>query len=229
MTSQKFVKQNMNKYNNSFENENVHYIYDKIAKHFDTTRVIIWPKVQEFINSFKTNSIILDVGCGNGKNMGHREDCKYIGVDICENLLKQAKTQDNCEYILSNCLNIPLLDNSIDYIMSIAVIHHLSTTDRRLGSLIEIYRVLKIGGRALIYAWAKEQPKFKNETKQDVFVKWNLQKKYNDLNQDQTFYRYYHLFKKNELELLIDKIDGVKIIESGSQSNNWYCIIEKYN
>lgn len=229
MYNQKIINQNMNKDNNSFENENVHSIYNKIAKHFDTTRVIIWPKVQEFINSFKSKSIILDVGCGNGKNMGHREDCKYIGIDICENLLKQAKVQDNCEYILSNCLNIPLLDNSIDYIMSIAVIHHLSTSNRRLASLMEIYRVLKIGGTALIYAWAKEQPKFKNETTQDVFVKWNLQKKYNDLNQDQTFYRYYHLFKKNELELLIDKIDGIKIIESGSQSNNWYCIIEKYN
>lgn len=229
MYNQKIINQNMNKDNNSFENENVHSIYNKIAKHFDTTRVIIWPKVQEFINSFKSKSIILDVGCGNGKNMGHREDCKYIGIDICENLLKQAKVQDNCEYILSNCLNIPLLDNSIDYIMSIAVIHHLSTSNRRLASLMEIYRVLKIGGTALIYAWAKEQPKFKNEISQDVFVKWNLQKKYNDLNQDQTFYRYYHLFKKNELELLINKIDGVKIIESGSQSNNWYCIIEKYN
>lgn len=229
MYNQKIINQNMNKDNNSFENENVHSIYNKIAKHFDTTRVIIWPKVQEFINSFKSKSIILDVGCGNGKNMGHREDCKYIGIDICENLLKQAKVQDNCEYILSNCLNIPLLDNSIDYIMSIAVIHHLSTSNRRLASLMEIYRVLKIGGTALIYAWAKEQPKFKNEISQDVFVKWNLQKKYNDLNQDQTFYRYYHLFKKNELELLIDKIDGLKIIESGSQSNNWYCIIEKYN
>ena len=138
------------------------------------------------------------------------------------------KTQDNCEYILSNCLNIPLLDNSIDYIMSIAVIHHLSTPNRRLASLMEIYRVLKIGGKSLIYAWAKEQPKFKNESSQDVFVKWNLQKKYSNLNQDETFYRYYHLFKKNELELLINKINGIKIIESGSQSNNWYCIIQKY-
>lgn len=218
----------MNKNNNTFENQNVHFIYDKIAKHFDTTRIVIWPKVQEFINNFKKNTIILDIGCGNGKNMGHRKDCNYIGIDICQNLLKQTKTQDNCEYILSNCLNIPLSDNSIDYIMSIAVIHHLSTSNRRLDSIIEIYRLLKIGGTALIYVWAKEQPKFKNEISQDVFVKWNLQKKYSDLNHDQTFYRYYHLFTKNELELLINQIDGIKIIESGFQSNNWYCIIQKY-
>lgn len=210
-----------------FENENVHVIYNKIAKHFDTTRVVIWPKVQEFIDNFKKNSIILDVGCGNGKNMGHRKDCNYIGIDISENLIKQAKEQNNCKYILSNCLNIPLLDNSIDYIMSIAVIHHLSTPERRIESLIEIYRLLKIGGKALIYVWAKEQHKFKDETKQDVFVKWNLQKKYSETNTDEIFYRYYHLFKKNELESLIDNINGITIIDSGSQSNNWYCIIQK--
>ena len=37
----------MNKDDNNFENENVHFIYSKIAKHFDTTRVIIWSKVQD--------------------------------------------------------------------------------------------------------------------------------------------------------------------------------------
>ena len=89
--NQNTMNLNMNKDENSFENENVHSVYNKIAKHFDTTRIIIWPKVQEYINSFKKNSIILDVGCGNGKNMVHRKDCSYIGVDICENFLKQTK------------------------------------------------------------------------------------------------------------------------------------------
>ena len=72
---------NMNKDENSFENENVHSVYNKIAKHFDTTRIIIWPKVQEYINSFKKNSIILDVGCGNGKIWVMKG--LYMGVDIC--------------------------------------------------------------------------------------------------------------------------------------------------
>ena len=227
MFSLNTIKQNFNKDYNNFENENVHLIYNKIAKHFDTTRVIIWPKVEEFINNFNKNSTILDIGCGNGKNMGHRKDCNYIGVDICENLINQAKNTDNCQYILSNCLDIPLKNNSIDYIMSIAVIHHLSTHERRLDSIKEIYRLLKIGGQALIYVWAKEQPKFINETTQDVFVKWNLQKKYSDTNKDELFHRYYHLFKQNELEELINNIEGINIIQNGSQSNNWYCIIQK--
>ena len=48
-----------------------------------------------------------------------------------------------------------------------------------------------------------------------MFCKWTLQKKYNDLNKIKHFIDII-ICLKNELELLIDKIDGVKIIESGS-------------
>ena len=126
--------------------------------------------------------------------------------------------------------DIPLPDNSMDYIMSIAVIHHLSTPERRLQSLMEMNRLLKPGGKALIYVWAFEQPKFKNELEQDVMVKWSLQKKYNTENQqDDILNRYYHLFREKELEDMIDKIDGLTIIENGNQCHNWFCIIQKTN
>lgn len=211
-----------------FERQNVHLVYDKIAAHFSTTRIMIWPKVQDFINDLPANSTILDIGCGNGKNMGTREDCQYIGIDICQNLIQQAPLKSNCNYLVSNCLNVPLPDNSMDYIMSIAVIHHLSTPERRLQSLIEMKRLLKPGGKALVYVWAFEQPKFNNELKQDVMVKWPLQKKYNQEDkQDDILYRYYHLFRENELENMIHKIDGFNIIENGEQRYNWYCIIQK--
>ncbi|CAB4069303.1 ALKBH8 [Lepeophtheirus salmonis] len=49
--------------------------------------------------------------------------------------------------------------NDSDAIISIAVIHHLSTWERRRDALAEMLRVLKVGGRVLIYAWAKEQNK----------------------------------------------------------------------
>ena len=213
-----------------FEQNNVHLVYDKIASHFSTTRIMIWPKVQDFINNLPSNSTILDIGCGNGKNMGTREDCQYIGIDICKNLIQQASSKPNCNYLVSNCLTIPLPDNSMDYIMSIAVIHHLSTPERRLQSLMEMNRLLKPGGKALIYVWAFEQPKFKNELEQDVMVKWSLQKKYNTENQqDDILNRYYHLFREKELEDMIDKIDGLTIIENGNQCHNWFCIIQKTN
>ena len=210
------------------ETQKVHNVYDIISKHFSTTRKVIWPKVQNFIDSFKSNSYILDIGCGNAKNMGTRLDCKYVGLDFCENLLKQAKVQDNCSYIVGNCINLPFESNTFNYIMSIAVIHHLSTEERRLKALNELTRVLKKNGKALIYVWAFEQPRFSEEKTQDVDVKWMLQKKYSTThNNDEIYYRYYHLFKKNELETLISNIDNLFILESGNQYNNWYCIIQK--
>ena len=213
---------------NDLETEKVYNIYNIISKHFSTTRKIIWPKVQDFIDSFNTNSYILDIGCGNSKNMGTRLDCKYVGLDFCENLLKQTKKQSNCSYIVGNCINLPFESNTFDYAMSIAVIHHLSTSDRRLKALQELARILKQNGTALIYVWAYEQPRFADETTQDVDVKWMLQKKYTEsYDNDKIFYRYYHLFKKNELEDLISQINNLKVIESGNQYNNWYCIIEK--
>ena len=210
-----------------FEENNVHKIYDSISQHFSCTRKIIWPKVNDFINQFEKGSTILDIGCGNGKNMGTREDCQYVGIDTCINLINQAEEKKNCKYFKGNCLDIPLENNSIEYVMSIAVIHHLSSVERRLKALQEIERVLKIGGKALIYVWAYEQEKFKNETSQDVKVRWMLQKKYNTDNKDEVLYRYYHLFKHKELEILIKKINTFSIIESGEQCNNWYCIIKK--
>jgi len=213
---------------NNLEQEKVHNIYNIISKHFSTTRKIIWPKVEDFINSFHSKSLILDIGCGNGKNMGSREDCIYIGLDACENLMKQAKSKSNCSYIVGNCINLPFESNSFNYAMSIAVIHHLSTKSRRLQAIQEINRILKKGGEALIYVWAYEQPRFENEKSQDVNVKWMLQKKYSEKKEnDEIFYRYYHLFKKNELETLLSKINTLEIIESGNQYNNWYCVVKK--
>ncbi len=213
---------------NNFELEKVHNVYDIISKHFSTTRKIIWPKVQDFINTFRPNSSIIETGCGNGKNMGTRKDCMYVGLDTCENLINQAPIQDNCSYIVGNCIDLPFESESFDYAMSIAVIHHLSTETRRLQALQEINRILKTGGEALIYVWAYEQPRFENETTQDVNVKWMLQKKYSEKKEnDEIFYRYYHLFKKNELETLISRINTLEIIETGNQYNNWYCVVKK--
>lgn len=214
---------------NNLEYEHVYKVYNKIAKHFSSTRIIIWPKVKEFLENCKSNTTILDIGCGNSKNMGYKDDCFYIGVDISEELILQTKYKNNCQYIIADCINIPLQNNYVDYIISIAVIHHLSTYNRRLKAIDEISRILKIGGQALIYVWAYEQPKFINEKKQDVFVKWNLQKKYNSNENftSQIFHRYYHLFKKNELDELIQTFNNLKIIENGIQYYNYYCIIEK--
>lgn len=58
--------------NFAFELEklHVHKVYNEIASHFSDTRHKPWPNVLEFVLSFEIGSILLDVGCGNGKYLG---------------------------------------------------------------------------------------------------------------------------------------------------------------
>jgi ubiquinone/menaquinone biosynthesis C-methylase UbiE len=61
----------------------------------------------------------------------------------------------------------------MDGALSIAVIHHLSTFERRLSALHEMARVVRRGGRLMIYVWAYEQSSGAF-TSQDVLVPWYL-------------------------------------------------------
>ena len=77
---------------------------------------------------------------------------------------------------VADITNIPIRSNVLDYAISIAVVHHLSTEDRRMLAIAEMLRIVKTQGEILVYVWAFEQDKDYGGT--DVFVPWNNQKKY---------------------------------------------------
>jgi tRNA (uracil-5-)-methyltransferase TRM9 len=106
------------------------------------------------------------------------------------------------------------------------------------------------GGRALIYVWALEQKDSRRGWDeghdQDVMVPWVLkQKKEKEAKRkkkkddakgeeekeeeqpvpdgDKTFLRYYHLYRKGELESDIEQTGGV-VLESGYEKDNWWAI-----
>ena len=78
-----------------------------------------------------------------------------VGCDTSEGLLQIARTK--ADVFLSNCLKIGARSGAFDAAICIAVIHHLATEARRKEALVEIARVLKPGGKGLVYVWAKEQ------------------------------------------------------------------------
>lgn len=53
--------------------------------------------------------------------------------------------------------NLPLRENCFDAVISIGVIHHFASAKRRMKALEELYRILKPGGKMLVYVWAFEQ------------------------------------------------------------------------
>ena len=68
----------------------------------------------------------VDVGCGNGKYLGHLKNAYQLGLDYSRNLLTFVQNK-NLEAVRSDVMSIPLRDGVADACISIAVIHHLST------------------------------------------------------------------------------------------------------
>ena len=69
-------------------------------------------------------------------------------------------------------LNLPLKDESLDAALSIAVIHHIATVERRVRALRELARALRVGGKVMISVWAMEQ-KHRKFGSQDVLIPWH--------------------------------------------------------
>ena len=98
---------------NTFQKKYVEEAYDKIAVYFDKTRNYMWKKTEEFLNSLSIESHIIDVGCGNGKNILYLKNKNYTNifgcdisssqVDICKN--KNLRLEGR---LSSGLLNFPL-------------------------------------------------------------------------------------------------------------------------
>lgn len=190
--------------------------YETNATNFSKTRVFPWPATSKFLDSIQPNSKVLDIGCGNGRNLFYRNDLDIIGLELSVELCKIV-TKRGGKVVHGNMIDLPFKDNSFDYIISIASYHHLDNNEDRTKAVNEMYRVLKEKGLIYIQVWAMEQP-FQSRRKflkRDELVPWK--------NKDGTIlYRYYRIYPKGELELEIKKIrPEFKLINVIYEEGNW--------
>ena len=84
------------------------------------------------MNGLEDGSLVLDVGCGNGKYMGVNEKLWMVGTDRSVGLLGQASEKNsNYELFAADSLRLPVRSGAFDYFISIAVIHHFSNDSLR--------------------------------------------------------------------------------------------------
>lgn len=184
--------------------------------------------VENFLFTQKSNSLGVDVGCGNGKYLVVNPKLYIVGCDACAELLQAASMKTKTDLIVANNLSLPYRDETFDFCISIAVIHHLSTPERRLSAIQEMFRVLKRGSKMLIFVWAFEQKGRRKFEDQDSMVSWELKEKFSKDQQKRTYHRYYHLFKEGELEsLIINNFKDAAITEKGYDCDNWWVIVQK--
>ncbi|XP_050434695.1 uncharacterized protein LOC126841927 isoform X2 [Adelges cooleyi] len=130
-----------------------------------------WPKVTQFLHDLEPGSLVCDIGCGTGKYLSTNPHVFKVGVDRCTRLTEIARSQDS-EVLVCDNLTLPFKDCSLDAVLSIAVIHHFSTAERRVCAIRELARVLRIGGRIIITVWAMERRHRKFQS-QDVLMPWH--------------------------------------------------------
>lgn len=214
-----------------------------------------WPVIERFLKERPAGSVGLDIGGGNGKYLTVNSEVFMVGSDRSSNLTKFAATHQPHSAVVADIFDLPHQMGKFDFAISIAVMHHLSTSERRIQGVQAVLETLRPGGLALVYVWALEQKDSRRGWdeghEQDVMVPWvmrqpkpkaekgkkgqnakeadNAQKPQGQSLEppgDKTFHRYYHLYRKGELEHDFEAAGG-KIVEAGYDKDNWWAIAER--
>ena len=126
--------------------------------------------------TLKKNGRILDVGCGGGLDAIFLAQCgfKVMGVDISSAALEIAERRARearvkVDWRLGNVLDLPVKDESVDFVTDRGLFHVIEDNDRSRYSS-ELCRVLKLEGRALIRGASLEsaQDRFNPVTEQAI-------------------------------------------------------------
>lgn len=104
---------------------------------------------------YKPDDIILDAGCGSGRNMHWflQNNFNITGIDINEAAIQELKDKypglRNTFSVLP-VENTGFADNRFDHIICSAVLHFVNSTTQFKSMLNELVRVLKPGGSLFI-------------------------------------------------------------------------------
>lgn len=214
------------------EKKHVHDVYDCIATHFDETRHTYWKMVASFLDNVAKHSVVLDIGCGNGKYQHYRNDICWFANDTCLPLLHIAKEKAPHDYVAANGLCLPYLPCMFDAAISIAVLHHVSTSPKRAMFLKEVMRCVRQGGVALVSVWADDHNQDARKSKWrpvpggdpgDYMIPWR------DKHSGSVHDRYYHLFTIEDVfRMLHDAGIHHSQCDIRYEQDNWYIYIIKY-
>ena len=109
---------------------------------------------QKFGN--RNNGTVLEIGCGAGRmtRMLSGTFAHVVASDVSPDMIEYARarvTQENVEWRLSNGVDLPAADASVDAVFSCHVFQHFPDTRAQLATFAEIGRILKPGGSFFVH------------------------------------------------------------------------------
>lgn len=135
-----------------------------------------WNEIMLQKSRIDENSVVLDVGCGNGNTdifIAERVGCRIVGVDISglriENARKLAQRSgfsDTLEFEKASITDLPFKSNLFTQVWSQATLYHVHNLKKALR---EIYRVLQPSGIFVFDDLIQERKHVSNTAQQHVF------------------------------------------------------------
>ncbi|MGC9065963.1 MAG: class I SAM-dependent methyltransferase [Candidatus Ratteibacteria bacterium] len=131
--------------------DSVAEIYDSVFKNFIRDHYIE-KRIQYIKKNFGNRKKILDAGCGTGLLGMHLLQAGFdvYGIDISYEMLKIAEKRLPGRTACACLKDIPFPAESFDGVICIATSHHLTHIEFK-HAMKEMVRVLKVGGRLLIW------------------------------------------------------------------------------
>jgi len=122
-------------------------------------RAELHARIANRVASMMRTGWVVDVGCGPGLLKPHMDslmkNVRMVGVDIDRRMLAFARTEFGLEVVQGASSNLPIRDEGATMVVSSASIKDWGNPEQGLA---EIVRVVKPGGRALIYEFVTKGP-----------------------------------------------------------------------
>lgn len=104
---------------------------------------------------YQQNDVILDAGCGSGRNLKWFYDNKFTlyGVDSLESRIEEVKekyTEQHSNFSVQNLDQLQFENQFFDHVICSAVLHFAQNTQQFKRMVAELFRVLKPGGSLFI-------------------------------------------------------------------------------
>jgi ubiquinone/menaquinone biosynthesis C-methylase UbiE len=168
--------------------------WSSLAESWHSFRQKPFPPIVEKLAAQWTPGKLLDIGCGNCRNIipFAKKGFNCTGIDFSEEMVEFArvllqKNQAKAKLLVANAEKLPFKDKTYNYVLNIAVIH---TLKNRNSAIRETYRVLRNEGIALITVWNKWQKRFIFGSKEQI-IPWKTKNK--TINRYYYFYNYFEL------------------------------------
>lgn len=129
-------------------------LYAKVAKRYDAVferAILSEGRLTELTRRLFDGQKVLDLACGNGRWLDRFNPDEYVGLDLNEPMLAEARVRyPGISFLRGDMTAIPFADHSFEGVMSMfGAMGHLPLAGQQ-QMIAEIHRVLRPGGVAIL-------------------------------------------------------------------------------